>query len=334
MGAEFQSKPHPRRPRDSGADKEQTHMTHKERMITALTLGVPDRVPTMELEFQLSPELLGKAFLTEEDLKNKSPKEIDLLLHENAALHLEVYSRLEHDAFGVHYLNEEHTAKTLRYLKQMGGEDFLVFVHGDGTFALPDGEEMVSFAYRMYDEPEALLQEADVLCRRAIERNRRLREAGADAFILCSDYCFNMGPFLSPAKFRELITPFLTRIIQDIRRMDAYAIKHTDGDIMPILDQLVQANPHAIHSLDPMADVDIRRVKELVGDRVALCGNVNCALMQTGTEEEVVQSAQYCLRYGKPGGGYVYCTSNVPFRGLPLERYLLVLDVWKKHRDY
>ena len=56
--------------------------------------------------------------------------------------------------------------------------------------------------------------------------------------------------------------------------------------------------------------------------------------MQTGTEQDVIDSAEYCLKYGKPGGGYVYCTSNIPFKGLPLERYQLVLDVWKKYRDY
>ena len=52
------------------------------------------------------------------------------------------------------------------------------------------------------------------------------------------------------------------------------------------------------------------------------------------TRQDVIDSAEYCLKYGKPGGGYIYCTSNIPFKGLPLDRYLLVLDIWKKHRDY
>ena len=113
-----------------------------------------------------------------------------------------------------------------------------------------------------------------------------------------------------------------------------YAIKHTDGDIMPILDQLVSTRPHAIHSLDPMAGVDIAKLKKMIGNKVALIGNVNCALLQTGTLEEIRESALYCLTHGKPGGGYIYSTSNVPFRGLPLERYLYILDIWKEHRDY
>ena len=43
-------------------------MTPKERFITALNLGIADRVPTFELEFQLTEELLGKRHLYEDEL--------------------------------------------------------------------------------------------------------------------------------------------------------------------------------------------------------------------------------------------------------------------------
>ena len=113
-----------------------------------------------------------------------------------------------------------------------------------------------------------------------------------------------------------------------------YVIKHTDGNIMPILRQLVECRPHALHSIDPIAGVDIREVKALVGEEVCLCGNVNCALMQTGTAHEVEKSAEYCLTHGKPGGGYIYSSCNTVFRGIPPERYRLMLDVWERMRDY
>ena len=59
-------------------------MTPKERAIAALTLKVPDMVPTFELEFQLADEMFGKPFLTEQDLKFKSAKEREKLINENA----------------------------------------------------------------------------------------------------------------------------------------------------------------------------------------------------------------------------------------------------------
>ena len=116
--------------------------------------------------------------------------------------------------------------------------------------------------------------------------------------------------------------------------MGAYTIKHTDGNIMPIIDQLVDAGPHALHSLDPMAGVDIKEVKQKYGDRVALCGNVHCAHLQTGTEQQIRDSAEYCLKWGKPGGGYIFCTSNCVFRGMPLDNYKLIHRIWTENRDY
>jgi uroporphyrinogen decarboxylase len=59
---------------------------------------------------------------------------------------------------------------------------------------------------------------------------------------------------------------------------------------------------------------------------------VSCALMDTGTDEEVVASAMYALRHGAPGGRYVFCTSNCIYTGMRLARYELILDVWRKHR--
>ena len=303
-------------------------------MATALNLGIPDRVPTFELEFQLSEELLGKPFLTENDLKGLSEAEVDRRIAENAEFMIEVYDRLEHDAICIQYLNEQHTKQTIRRLHKFSGDRFMLLAHGDGTFAIPDGAGMLEFVYRIADDPQGVHDQAERMVRDAIAHDLRLLDAGLDGFILCSDYCFNKGPFLSPKMFGEFVTPYLARLIAAIREHGGYAIKHTDGNIMPILDQLVSTNPHALHSIDPMAGVDIREVKRLVGDKVALCGNVHCAAMQTGTEQDVIDSAEYCLTWAKPGGGYVYCTSNIPFKGLPLERYLLVLDVWKRMRDY
>ncbi|MFA7672749.1 MAG: uroporphyrinogen decarboxylase family protein [Clostridia bacterium] len=309
-------------------------MTPRERAITALKGRIPDEVPTCELEFQLSKELCNGDFLRHEQLETMSSKEQDIALHKNAEFMIQVYEKLEYSIIPIHYLWLDESIKTAEIINRMTNYKYLLTRHGDGTFAIPDGNKMYEFAYRTADDPDGLCEEAEALCVNAIERNKKAFDGGIESFILCSDYCYNNGPFLSPEQFSVFVTPYLARICKGIRDCGGYAIKHTDGNIMPILDQLVAAEPHAIHSLDPMAGVDIRKVKELVGDKVCLIGNVNCALMQTGTEQQVIDSAEYCLKYGKPNGGYIYSTSNVPFKGLPLERYLLVLDVWKKHRKY
>jgi len=309
-------------------------MTPKQRAVAALTCQIPDQVPTFELEFQLTREYIGKDYLRQHELKDLSASEIDRKLHENAEFLIELFDKLEYSIIPIHHLSFENQLETAKIIRKMTGDKYMLTKHGDGTFGIPDGTHMYAFAYRIADDPGGLHADAERMANGAIEANKKAVDAGFDSFILCADYCYNTGSFLSPPMFREFVTPYLKKIIKSIRESGAYAIKHTDGDIMPILDQLAECEPHGIHSLDPMARVDIKEVKRLVGDKICLCGNVNCALMQTGTDEEVIASAEYALTHGKPNGGFIYATSNCPFHGLPLERYLLVLDVWKKHRDY
>lgn len=59
------------------------------------------------------------------------------------------------------------------------------------------------------------------------------------------------------------------------------SIKHTDGNIMPILKQMADCKPDAIHSIDSQGHVNLREVREIVRDKIALIGNVNCGLLQT-----------------------------------------------------
>lgn len=309
-------------------------MTQRERFLCALDRGIPDRVPTFELEFQLEEEFMGKRFLREDMLEGLSPSMVEEKLKENARYIIDVYTALEHDAICVHYLSPEHQARTIELLREYSGDTFAIFVHGDGTLAIPDGNGMEEMAVMMYEEPEALKEICEKNVRGAMKSNEYMFKAGVDGFILCADYCFNKGPFMSPAMFSEFVFPYLAREIEHIRGMGGYAIKHTDGNIMPIIDQLVAAHPHALHSLDPMAGVDIREVKEKYGNQVALCGNVHCAYLQTGTDQQVIDSCEYCLNWAKPGGGYIFATSNIPFKGMELKRYQLVLDVWRRMRDY
>ena len=80
--------------------------------------------------------------------------------------------------------------------------------------------------------------------------------------------------------------------------------------------------------------MDIAEVKRLVGDKVCLIGNVNCGLMDMGSDEEIIESARYALKHGMPGGGYVFSTSNCIYTGLDPRKYELILDVWRKEGNY
>ena len=75
-------------------------------------------------------------------------------------------------------------------------------------------------------------------------------------------------------------------------------------------------------------------VKQKYGKRVSLIGNIHCGKLDSGSEQEVIDSVRYTLKSGMPGGGYVFSTSNCIDTGMPLARYELMLDIWKKEGNY
>lgn len=314
-------------------------MKPRDRAIAALTRQPPPPglVPTFELEFQLTQELLGKEYHEGDVWRSASPRERERMLRENAELYIEVAERLDYAILMVTrgVPDQAGLAEIARAIRDLSGDRYLLVCHGDGTYAIPNGIDMEEQAAAFFEQPEEMKQRAEGMVDHALERGRRLLDAGYDGFALCADYCFNTGPFLSPRMFAQFITPYLARLVAGYREMGAYVIKHTDGNIMPILDQLVACKPHAIHSMDGQAkDMDLAVIKRQVGDKVCLIGGVQCGLLQTGTEEQIVANCRYALEHGMPGGGYIYSTTNVAFKGLTLERYLLILQMRKQYGRY
>jgi len=264
-------------------------------------------------------------------------RERELHRQDMADLYIKTAERYDHSAIFLHPNPNtlEETIRLIHLVREMSGDKYFLMMHGDATFSIPSGTEMQRFCYRLVDEPDKVKEEAKLMVNKALEKAEIISRAGGlDAFALCSDYCLNAGPFLSPSMFAEFVTPYLAMLIEGYRSLGFYTIKHTDGNIMPILDQLVDCEPDALHSLDPQGGVDLAEVKRLVGDKVCLIGNVNCGLLQTGTQEEAIESARYALRHGMPGGGYIFSTSNCVYTGMPLERYELIVDIWRKEGWY
>ncbi len=315
--------------------------TPRDRFIAALERRpLTGRVPHFELVFFLTMEAFGKVHPLHRaygQWDQMEEKERQLHREDIADVFIATAARFEHSAIFVHPNpgDLDETRRLLDIIREKSGDTYFLMLHGDATYGIPPGDRMLEFSYRMADDPQGMKDEAARMVDDALQRGRALREHGClDGFALCADYCLNTGPFLSPEQFAEFVAPFLRQLIAGYREMGFYTIKHTDGNIMPILDQLVDAGPHALHSLDPQAGVDIAEVKRRYGDRVCLIGNVNCGLLDTGTEEECVESARYALRSGMPGYGYIFSTSNCIYTGMRLARYELILDVWRQEGVY
>ncbi len=313
-------------------------MTPRERAVAAFELRQPDDiVPTFELQFQLAEELLGKKHISDRELDEAvSADARERMIVENAQLYIEEAETLDYSIIALNMGpgRPDYMAQTLKAFYRLAGDKYLYAIMADGTMSIPNGSNMMQVVEEIADRPDEVHARHKSWVEGTIEHARFLADAGANVALMCADYCFNDGPFLSPRMFAEFVTPYLAMSVAGLRELGYYTVKHTDGDIMPILDQLVEAKPHAVHSIDPQAGVSLKEVKAMVGDKVALCGNVHCAMLHNGTKEQVIEDSKRALRDGMPGGGFFFCTSNTPFKGMPLENYLAMLEVRKEFGRY
>lgn len=185
------------------------------------------------------------------------------------------------------------------------------------------------------DDPEFAHALMDVVVETNIAIARRAVRAGVDVVILGDDYAHNFAPMMSPAHFEEFIYPRLKKAVDAIHEEGALCIKHSDGNLWSILDLIIAAGPDAINPLEPVAGMDIGRVKAAYGDRVCLVGNIDCGeLLSHGTREQVEAAVRKCITAAAPGGGFILSSSNSIHSSVNPDNYLAMVEAGHAYGAY
>jgi uroporphyrinogen decarboxylase len=163
----------------------------------------------------------------------------------------------------------------------------------------------------------------------------RAVKAGADFVMFGDDYAYKTGPLMSPAHFREFIFPVLKRSTKAIHDAGGFVVKHTDGNIWPILDMIVESGVDAINPLEPVAGMDIGEVKAKYGRQVAVIGNIDCGdLLSRHSVEEVRRAVKECIRKASPGGGHILSSSNTIHSSVKPENFLAMIETARECGRY
>jgi len=188
----------------------------------------------------------------------------------------------------------------------------LVAVVGEDCFAAPQylrgglANLMMDFVL----QPELAQSLARISVDYHVELYRRLiREEGVDAVILGDDYAGKNGVFMSPAHFRRFILPGLSEVIRAVHEAGGFVIKHSDGNLWRVFDQLLEAGPDVLGPLEP-AYMDLAEVRRRSGGRVGVLGNVDVDLLSRGSAEEVRRETRALLARMAPLGGHILASGN------------------------
>jgi uroporphyrinogen decarboxylase len=216
------------------------------------------------------------------------------------------------------------------------GETHAVIVHLNDVFSLPRylmGMENLLMA--IVAEPEVVQALVDMSVNLNLTLAREIVARGAQFVYTGDDVASNAGPFMSPRHFRKLFYPGLCRVMGGYKELGLTVIKHTDGNLWPIIDMIVDSGIDCLDPIDPQAGMDVAEVKAKYGDRIALKGNVDCAhLLTFGTPEETVEATRATLRKGMPGGGFICSSSNSIHSGVKPENYVAMMRTIREEGCY
>lgn len=297
--------------------------------------GIPDKVPHFELVFQIPEQAFNMSWPEYEEVLSAGEKELDALYERFFEINEKIIEKYHWSAIAVPTTFFGRRQNMIADAKKRLGNDVLIYDwNGNGTFWLMDGDDMMDFSVRLFEDPADVHREARIKCEQAKKLAEIQVSQGADFICINSDFAFNRGPFISPAMFSEFITPYLCEVVDKIHSLGVKAMLHSDGDLNKILDQLVSAGIDGLQSIDPQGNMDLGEVKRRYGDRLFLMGNVHTAMLQSCDESRIRNNVSESVKNGKPGGGYIFSTSNCVFNGMPLESYEIMLDEFEKHAYY
>jgi uroporphyrinogen decarboxylase len=322
-------------------------MNSSERVLAAMHCQMPDRVPfidTIDLEMQF--RIMGRRDFDQADLAaemgfdalmlNRYPPFFvhqiqtgsgsqfikEPLIRTRADLDQAVFPELDNRYIDevAQFVDRYHkTGYALGLVTRMGAAGILNSMGLDNfSYALADDPGLVETLFDRY---------ADWACE-LLEKTRNL---GFDFIKFADDIAYKSGPMFSPQVFRELFLPRMRRVAAQVSLPWIY---HSDGNLMPVFDDLLSLGMNVINPIEPGA-MDIEAVKEQYGTRLCLHGNIDLHYTLTlGTPEEVTDEVRRRIeRIGK-GGGYIIASANSITDYCKLENVLAMRDAIRQYGSY
>jgi uroporphyrinogen decarboxylase len=331
-------------------------MTPRQRIMAALNLQEPDKVPFADwTDPGIRGELtraMGYDSLDDAQFHTKmgmdaicyaeddymAPQFCKKIIDEQGAAHLlgEGLIKSEKDFEEIFVLTDPNKPgyfnKAKRYVDRFGNSDLAIFAGmRTGMMNTIFSMGLMEFSTALYGNVKLI----ETMLDRYIDWNIRvaegLIEAGIDFLVCYDDIAFNSGPIFSPKVFREIFLPRMKRFADTLTIPWVY---HSDGDVSIIFDDLLSMGMNGYNPFQPDV-MDIFKYKREYGARLCLWGNIDLKYtLSAGTEDEVETEVREKIKDLALGGGYILATSNSITDFCKVENILAMIRAKEKYGSY
>jgi len=200
------------------------------------------------------------------------------------------------------------------------------------AFQARGGIDKISIDF--YKNPEFAKKLLEKYARAFQRLTEAMIKAGVEVIWVTDDYADNNGPLVNPKLLRQYEFQNLAKIVEIARKYNVPVMKHSDGNLYIIIEDLIGTGITGLHPIEPGA-MDLKDVKERYGHRICLAGSVDCRyILPFGSEEDVRREVRRCIDAAAKGGGYILTSSNSLHSDVKPENIFTMVDEARKYGRY
>ncbi|HID07849.1 MAG TPA: hypothetical protein EYP10_11970, partial [Armatimonadetes bacterium] len=226
----------------------------------------------------------------------------------------------------------EHLESEVRRLHEQG-----YFVSGFAGHIFETAWQLIGFA-KMFEDmvlnPALVEAVLEHLTEDACFRARRFAEAGVDMLRTGDDVGMQDRLMMDPELWRRFLKPRLARVIATAREVnpDLPVWYHSDGYIMPIIDDLIEVGVTVLNPVQPEC-LDVHEVKHRYGERLAFWGTIGTqSVLPFGTPEDVKREVKKMIELFAPG--IVIAPTHVIEPDVPWENIIALFDAIEEYGHF
>jgi uroporphyrinogen decarboxylase len=194
---------------------------------------------------------------------------------------------------------------------------------------------MTNLMINMVSNPAFVHAVAQMMLEYNLAQLDLLAEAGLDVLVIEDDIASTSGPLISPAHFTTFVNRYNRQIVDRAHEKGLKVVRHSDGNLWPLMDTILDTGYDGINPLEPQAGMHIKKMKAYCGDKICLLGNIDCVdLLPSGTPDQVEQAVIQAIADGGAGGGLIICSSNSLHPGVNPQNCIAMFQAVRKHGKY
>ncbi|MFP5331529.1 MAG: uroporphyrinogen decarboxylase family protein [Acidimicrobiia bacterium] len=180
------------------------------------------------------------------------------------------------------------------------------------------------------DFAEALLWKIGELCKALMGPFLAALGPNVDIIKIGDDLGTQESLLMSPGMYRSILKPVHADFVAFIKeRTEAAVFFHTDGDVFPLVDDLIEIGVDILNPIQTSAGkmADLPALKERWGDQLTFCGGIDTQrILPSATPAEVAAEVRRVIDILGPGGGYMVSSVHTVMDDVPAENVLAMVD--------